>query len=277
MISGVGNRMTREIARQSRLADQIQQTQIQVSTGTKVQRQSDDTRAFGRASQIRMEQANVETWTRNVEYAGARVAQADVVLSSASGLVARARELMVAASSGTISATDRGAIAGEISAIADEISQLSGSNAPNGESLFPPGTGGRVSRFDTAIAFAPIPDRNSVWSVGGRDAALILSDAANAVRSGVAVDMAAAQTETDAAINHLAGQRAAIGMAGARLERIGESLAERAITMSAERSALVDTNLTEAIASLNAQTITLEAAQAAFARINRQTLFDLLR
>ena len=37
-----------------------------------------------------------------------------------------------------------------------------------------------------------------------------------------------------------------------------------------------DTNLEEAIAQLHAQDLTLQAAQAAFAKINRQTLFDIL-
>jgi flagellar hook-associated protein 3 FlgL len=39
---------------------------------------------------------------------------------------------------------------------------------------------------------------------------------------------------------------------------------------------LEDTDLSAAIAKLNSQTITLEAAQAAFARINRRTLMDIL-
>jgi flagellar hook-associated protein 3 FlgL len=39
---------------------------------------------------------------------------------------------------------------------------------------------------------------------------------------------------------------------------------------------LEDTDLTQAIATLNAQTLTLDAAQAAFARINRRTLMDIL-
>jgi flagellar hook-associated protein 3 FlgL len=39
---------------------------------------------------------------------------------------------------------------------------------------------------------------------------------------------------------------------------------------------LEDTDLTAAIARLNAQQLTLDAAQAAFARINRRSLFDLL-
>ena len=42
MINAVGNRMTREIARQQKLADQIERTQIQISSGKRLQRMSDD-------------------------------------------------------------------------------------------------------------------------------------------------------------------------------------------------------------------------------------------
>ena len=42
MINAVGNRMTREIARQSKLADALERTQIQISTGKRLQRMSDD-------------------------------------------------------------------------------------------------------------------------------------------------------------------------------------------------------------------------------------------
>jgi flagellar hook-associated protein 3 FlgL len=55
-----------------------------------------------------------------------------------------------------------------------------------------------------------------------------------------------------------------------------ESAALRAISLSEERSGLEDTDLSSAIADLNGMTMTLEAAQAAFARINRRTLMDFL-
>ena len=48
------------------------------------------------------------------------------------------------------------------------------------------------------------------------------------------------------------------------------------IDLAAERTNLEATDISEAVAQLNAQTLTLEAAQAAFARINRRTLLDLL-
>ena len=275
MINAVGNRLTREINRQSRLADQVEQTQIQVSTGQRIQRRSDDPIAFARASQLGQEASAATGWARNVDQASARVAQADNVMESASDLMARVGELVLAAG-GTVNAADRNTIANEITALADELASLAATTAPNGEPLFLPGTAGREARFDSNIVFAPLPGRDSAMAVGGRSMAVIAADAATAVRSGNPALITTAANDANAAISHLADQRAQLGLSGARLERVGESLASRDIELAAERSALMDTDLSEAIARLNAQTLTLEAAQAAFARINRQTLFDLL-
>src|SRR3546814_3026064 len=78
------------------------------------------------------------------------------------------------------------------------------------------------------------------------------------------------------AIGHVADRNATLGLSAGRLERIGDGLASRDITLADERSSVEDTDLSVAIAQLNATNLTLEAAQAAFARINRQTLFDIL-
>lgn len=276
MINAVGNRLTRETNRQARLADQVQQTQIQVSTGQRIQRRSDDPTGFARAARLDQDNSASAVWSRNIDQAAARVAQADGVMASAGDLMARVGELVLAAG-GPVNAADRGSIANEISALADEFASLAMTSAPNGEPLFLPGSEGRAARFDSNIAFAPLPGRDSAMAMSGRSMAVIVADAAAAVRSGDAARITAAANETNGAVAHLADQRARLGLTGARLERMGETLAARGIERAAERSALMDTDLSEAIARLNAQTLTLEAAQAAFARINRQNLFDLLR
>ena len=48
------------------------------------------------------------------------------------------------------------------------------------------------------------------------------------------------------------------------------------LALKSERSNIEDTDVTEATPRMNAAILTLEAAQASFVRINRQTLFDLL-
>lgn len=275
MINAVGNRMTREIARQQKLADQIERTQIQISGGKKLLRMSDDPVAARRIATIGTSQASMKAWSANVNTADALVAQADAVMKSASGLMTRARELTLAAASDTANPADRATIAAELGAIADELDALVATRDSNGEPVFATGPA-RVMRFDTDISFAPVPSAADVFVVGGNSLATGIRDAAAAVTAGNRAAMGTSITTLATAIGHVADQHATLGLSGGRLERIGDGLAVRGITLKDERSSVEDTDLSIAIAELNAHDLTLSAAQAAFAKINRQTLFDIL-
>ncbi|HMS19581.1 MAG TPA: flagellin [Sphingorhabdus sp.] len=266
---------TREIARQSRLSQDIAQTQIQVSTGKRLQRASDDPIASARVAALRTTQANVVVWGGNINVARTLTAQADGVLKSASDLLGRAKVLALSASNGTLAAADRAAISLELSAIADELDLLGATDSNLGEPLFATESA-RLMRFDSDALFAPVPARAALFDIGGQSAAQHVRDAASAIGAGNSTTIATSLTALDGAINQMATAQAQIGINASRLERLAEVHAERGITIAAERSSLEDTDLTAAIAKLNAQTITLEAAQAAFARINRRTLFDIL-
>lgn len=276
MINAVGNRMTREIARQQSLAEQLERTQIQISSGKKLQRMSDDPVAARRIATIGTTQASMTAWATNVNSASALVSQADGVMESVSNLMTRARELTLAAASDTASPADRATIAAELGSIADEIDALAATRDSNGEPVFAAGPA-RVMRFDADLSFAPVPSAADVFVIGGNSLSTGIRDAATAVAAG---DTAAMNISLDTladSISHVANEHGKIGLSGGRLDRIADGLAARGITLADERSAVEDTDLTVAIAQLNAQELTLNAAQAAFAKINRQTLFDLLR
>ena len=275
MINAVGNRMTREIARQSKLADQLERAQVQISTGKRLQRASDDAVASQRIAAIGKAQASSTTWAANVKTAQAHVAQADVALASVSNLLVRARELALSAASDTMNASDRATVAAELVAIAEEIEGFVATRDSNGEPLFA-AANAKVVRFDADVTFAPVPSASEIFVVGGNSLSVGLLDAAAAIAAGDRAAMDASLVTLGDAISHIADQRAGMGLSAGRLERIGDSLALRDIALADERSAVEDVDLSVAIAQLNAQNLTLEAAQAAFARINRQTLFDIL-
>jgi flagellar hook-associated protein 3 FlgL len=275
MINAVGNRMTREIGRQQKLAEQLERTQIQISSGKRLQRMSDDAVSARRISTIGTMQASMTSWAANINSAQAQVSQADTVLRSVGSLLTRAQELTLSATSDTVNPADRATIAAELSAIADELDGLAATRDSNGEPLFAAGTA-RVIRFDSDVSFAPVPSAADVFVMGGNALSTGLRDAASAVASGDAAAMGASITALTASVGHVADQNAALGLSGGRLERIGDALKVRGIAIADERSAIEDTDLSVAIAQLNAQDLTLSAAQAAFAKINRQTLFDIL-
>jgi flagellar hook-associated protein 3 FlgL len=271
MINATGNRMSREIARQSRLAQDVTQTQIQISTGRRIQRASDDPVAAARITALRTAQANDAAWTANIGVGQSLTAQADGVLKTVSDLLGRSRELVTAGANATLAPADRSAIATELAALADEIDALAASQSALGAPLFSNSTAS-VMRFDADSDFAPVPSRAAIFGISGSTIGQQVRDAGTAVGATASASLSA----IDAAIDQMATAQAQIGINAARLDRLSELQAERGIARAAERSGLEDTDLSSAIAKLNSQTITLEAAQAAFARINRRTLFDIL-
>ena len=276
MINATGNRMTQEIARQSRLALQIANKQAQVSTGRRLQRASDDPAATSRIAELNRTQANDSARARNINLGISLAAQADGQLRNMSNLLARSQELAVSGANSGLNPDSRAAIALEMRALADEIDAMSLVKTSTGEPLFA-NISANAIRFDDDIAFAPVPARQDIFETGGVAISQIVRDAASAIEAGDMTLTGNALTAIGGAINHVADAQAEVGINAARLDRLQEKAAVRAITVREERSKLEDTDLTTAIAELNGMTLTLEAAQAAFARINRRTLMDFLR
>ncbi len=275
MINATGNRMTREIQRQSTLAARVAETQAQISSGKRLQRASDDPVAATRVATLRQIQANDAARAGNIALGISLAGQADGVMQTASDLMAQVQELALSGANGALTAADRAVIAAELTAIADELDALSQTTAVTGEALFTPGTP-NVIRFDGETIFAPVPSRAELFETGGISVGQVVRDAAIALASGNAAQIGASLTAVSGGVEQMANASASVGFIAARLDRLQESSAYRAVTVAEERSNLEDTDLSTAIAELNGHTLTLEAAQAAFARINRRTLMDFL-
>jgi flagellar hook-associated protein 3 FlgL len=275
MINSTGNRLTMEIRRQSNLAQQIARTQIEVSTGRRIQTASDDPVAAARVATLRQAQSDDSVWKANLSLGGSLTAQADGVLQTMSERLARAQELIVAGASQSLSAADRVTVGLELRGIADEIDSLAATRSSLGEPLFASGPPPAI-RFGESTVFAPVPARTDIFEIGGSAISGLVRTAATSVEGGNSAQIAASLTAIKGSVDHIADANADVGVRGARIERLRETLISRGIDYAAERSTLEDTDLSEAIARLNGQTITLQAAQAAFARINSQTLFDIL-
>jgi flagellar hook-associated protein 3 FlgL len=275
MINATGNRMTLEIARQSRLARAVEEIQISISTGKRIQRPSDDPAASVRIASIRRAQADSAVWKRNVDLGVSLAAQASDVLKTLNDRLARAQQLTVQGATDSLPQSARDTIADELKGIADEVASLQLTQSSLGQPLFSSGQP-REMRFSDGIVFAPVPSQADVFQSGGQSLSQQLQDMAAAVQGGNRAQLDSALATADTLIEHGTDVASAIGNAAARLDRLTDSQASRSIDLTAERSGLEDTDLTTAIAALNAQQLTLDAAQAAFARINRRSLFDLL-
>lgn len=284
MISATRYRAAAEINRQGKLAQEIARAQADISTQKRIVKPSDDPAAAARASQIRRSQADQAVWKANIDAATNVANQVDTTLTSVAISIDRARELMLSARSSTLSADDRSAIALELRGIAENIENFSNDFDSVGNPLFPEGeplqvsiagairVSATVSRGDAfnEIATANGPQALADIMRNAADAVEIADETSRANATGVSLD------EVDDARVHFQAVRASQGVRGARLEAAAEALETTNLLLEEERTALEATDIASTVTRLNAKLLSLEAAQSAFARVNRQTLFDIL-
>ena len=284
MINGTRYRLDMEINRQSALAAEIARAQTEISTGRRIQSPSDDPVAAARIADIGRAQATEGVWKANLDLAYALAARADAVLAATANAVTRAQELMVTAANGTLSASNRAAIALELRSIVEELGALKDARDARGGRLFPLADVLRIP-VGPGVAITAVTTRTEIFesvptAAGARDLAAIVADAAAALAEpddalraaavGVALD------EIADGVGHVAAMRGAQGARGNRIDQLSERMAVSALLLEEERGALEDTDVTAVVARLQSRQLTLQAAQAVFARVNQTTLFDVL-
>lgn len=280
-----GYRLTTEINRQLRLSTQISRAQSDISSGKRLQTASDDPAAWARVAVIKRLETNQKAWLTNVDTAAAMAEQVTSVLDGLSNSFQRAGELMVSANSATTKDTDREAIALELLGIADDIDAAATTVDSRGLPLFPtdeplPIPISRVLQITATDSKANIFD-SVTTTAGVTSLSQILRDAAAAIvlpdETQRKTDSATANDAVQAGITKITALIGQHGVRAGRIDDIKEQLMTNASALEEERGALEGTDISATVAKLQADLLSLQAAQAIFARINQSTLFDLLR
>jgi flagellar hook-associated protein 3 FlgL len=282
MISGTRYQMRLEVNRQLRLAGEIARAQAEISSRKRILAPSDDPAAAARVSDIARTQANQATWKTNLERAAALAASADNVLETLATRMDRAAELMIQARSSTVSADNRRAIAAELASIAEEVAVLRDTRDSRGEPLFSTATDALRIPVGPELEISAVGTRSALFdgvaTAGGpADLVAILTAAASAVAASDLPAIGVSLDAVNAGVAHVAAARGEQGARGARIDALLERQAETAIVLAEERSGLEDADIMDVVARLQSRELSLQAAQAVFAKINQNSLFDLLR
>ncbi len=285
MISGTRYRLTQEVNRQLTLSREIAKAQTQLSTEKRIQSPSEDPVAAARISTIGRAQANEAAWKSNLNLAAALGARADTALKAVGSAYDRVTELMTQGATGTLSDQDRQTIALELRSIAEELGSLKNSKDARGNALFMSGYSLRIP-VQSGVQVIAVGTREDVFesvaTAGGpKDLGAIVSDAAAALEltdpTARAAAVAASLAEVEAGVDHVSTQRGEQGALAGRVDALLDRQADTGVQLAEERSGLEDTDIQAVIARLSSQQLSLQAAQAVFARVNENTLFDILR
>lgn len=116
--------------------NQLQKTQVQISTGKKILTPADNPYATTRISQINHSLSMNTQYQRNIDLAQNRLEQQDSLLDSISSVLLRVRQLTTQAGNGTLNVEDRQFIADELKQRLDQLAGLMNSKDSGGEYVF---------------------------------------------------------------------------------------------------------------------------------------------
>ena len=277
----------------------LTETEMQMATGKKILKASDDPAAAVRILDLNESQRKLDQYMRNADFAQAHLELEESILGNMGNLLQRVRELAVQGNNDTMSTENRQAIAEEINEHLDAYMELVNTKAPNGEYLFSgfksqtqpfthDGAGTFTYHGDTGQRNLKIGDAREVAtgdpgsiftnlsaSGGGTtNVGEIIYDLAIAFEAGNS--SAVALTDLDTALGQVLNTRASIG---SRLSAVDDqNTANEAfkIAVTNVKSNLEDVDYAEAISRFQQQLAALQASQQSFLKIQGLNLFNYL-
>ena len=277
----------------NRNLDGLGKLQQQLTSGRLISAPSDSPTGANKAMQTRSEQAAVAQQARNISDAESWLGQTDSTLRTMLDATRRVRDLTVQGlNGGSLSDQAREALAIEVASLREGLITLA--NTQNlGRPLFGGITAG-ARAYDATGAWTGLSGSPVVRQIS--DAELLRVDVTGleafgtapadlfSIVGGIATDLTADPAALD---GHLAALDvvmrsmqsavADVGARGARLERVQQINADRALTLSSQLADTENIDLPHTIMRLQMQQIGYEAALGATAKALQPTLLDFLR
>lgn len=285
--------------RMSKLNDRASDLMMQISTGKKLLKPSDDPAASQQIAELDRRDADGAVYATNMKLAGSLLDQADGVLSQINIQLTRATVLTTQAATGTQTDATRKVIATELSSIVESLVSLANTKNVRGEPLFGTAAGGKAVTdnkngtftfpTDVQVSEVPIAEGQSVqttetakriFDIGGGDNTLaMLSRLAAALNAGGDVSGVVGTSLDDLgdAIRQTADVQASVGARGARVDLQQQLLTTANTDRSEARGKLEQVDITEAVVQLQQMMTALSASQASFSKLSNLSLFDYLK
>ena len=287
---------------------------LQMSTGQRVNKPSDDPIAASQAVVVSQAQQQNEQYKTARTFATQKVSLEENVLSQVTTAVTAAHTSLVAAANGTLSDDDRASMATELQGVRDQLLNLANSTDGNGRYIFggyktdtPPFNaagaynGGNVAisqQVDASRSMVIAHTGNQVFnsitsnaipepdgSTSQTNVFSMLDDAIAALKVPVSGDEAAqavSQAALDKAnrgltnsLNNVSTVRAQLGTQLQELTNLDELGDDRSLSLKTQMSDLVDVDWNSVISSYTMQQTALQASYKTFSDMHGMSLFQL--
>ena len=303
-----GQLFDRAVTQMSEQKTKVVEMQTKLATGKQIVQTSDDPDKAGLIQRLNTAYNRQETYESTLNSVEDRLSAEESSLMATDNILQRVRELAVQASSDTTSADDRAIIATEINALKDSLLALANTQDVNGNYVFSgsavrtvpfaaDGEGNMRYQGDNSYVAVDVSEQrrlimnrpgNEVFDgvvrleidgTGPRKVSFfnVIEDFSNALATNDTTGIQRSLGEVDELSATLSTSLADVGSRQNVVESQRDVLADTKLRYKSVLSNAEDLDYTSAVTKLSAELLSLEAAQASFAKISQLTLFDYIR
>ena len=296
----------RATTQMSNAMNALSKSQAQIATGKQILNPSDAPDQAAMMARIKATIARQDNYSKALDTVQARLDLESTTLSSASDVLVRIKELAIQATNGTQGTVSRTAIATEMQGLRNQLLSLANARDTTGNYIF---AGSKVStpafeadatgavsyqgdqtRMNIAVgdqrqlplnrpgtnAFVRVVRTDSAGVSSGTGFFQSVDDLITAVKGGDRTNMTRGLTEMDALHTGVVLAQADSGTSMKVVEQQGIMLDDTKITLKTALSKVEDLDMATAITQMQKQMVSLEAAQASFAKISQLSLFKYI-
>jgi flagellar hook-associated protein 3 FlgL len=272
----------------NKAAVQVQRRSLEVGSGLKVNKASDDPTAMAAIINEKTQMSNIDSYIKAADSVDSRLSVVDSVLSDVINQISVAQTNGVAGRTTVLNATQRDALARAIEGSRDTI--LSAINTKfsdaylfsGGQSLTAPYTDGTTYYGDANVASLTISDGRTVQTTfdGGAiigDLFNTLTTLATAVRAGDLATVDTSLATLDAGFDRVQVAQTHVGVDLSRLVEDSARLDSLRLASDKRRAANEETNMAESISGMKQAEAAQDAALSMLSVASRLKLLDYLK
>lgn len=295
------------IGQMTQKQSEISQMQAKLASGKQLVKPSDDAHKAALIQRLNSAMQRQDVFESSLNRADNRLATEETAVMGAENILQRIRELAIQGTNGGLNDSDRETIAKEVNSLRDSLFSLSNTQDTSGNYIFS-GTAVKSPAYaigaDDAITYQGNQNQTSVDISETRRVAInrpgdqvfssvirtsasaeseivgffqVLSDFSNALTTGNGEGLSQGLTEISALTDDMASSLADLGSRMNAIDSQRDVLADTKMRYQELLSNAEDLDYATAVTKLSAQILSLEAAQASFAKISQLSLFDYLR
>ena len=295
------------IGQMTQKQSEISQMQAKLAAGKQLVKPSDAAHKAALIQRLNSAMQRQDVFESSLNRADNRLATEETAVMGAENILQRIRELAIQGTNGGLNDSDRSTIAKEVNSLRDSLFSLSNTQDTSGNYIFS-GTAVKSPAYaigaDDAITYQGNQNETSVDISETRRVAInrsgdrvfssvirtsddevsesigffkVLSDFSNALIEGNTEGLSQGLTEISGLTDDMAMSLADLGSRMNSIESQRDCLMDTKLRYQELLSNAEDLDYATAVTKLSAQILSLEAAQASFAKISQLNLLDYLR